>query len=254
MRKLLTIAIATLMLAACAKTIPAIKPFDPADDLKEANQKLADNYMEAGRILLEDIIRLDSTGEYAPIAQLRIADSYVMDDLPDLAVDEYEKFMDTYPRHKYASYARYQLGLIFFKTIKGPDRGADFAQKALNAFISLNEQFPRNPYREDAIIKIQQCRAIMAEHEFQVGDFYFKKHACKGAISRMETIRTGYPDYTGMPQVLYRLALCYRTLGMSEQSVSTLDDLATGFPLSDLHQKALDAIAEAGEEAAKASH
>lgn len=253
MRKLMIIAVAALMLAACAKTIPTVKPFDPASELKEANEKLAANYMEDGRIRLETIIRLDSTGEYAPIAQLRIADSYVMDDLPDLAVDEYNKFINTYPRHKYASYARYQIGMIHFNLIKGPDRGFGFAEKSLHAFQSLNDQYPRNPYREDVIIKIQQCRAILAEHEFQVGDFYFKKDSCKGATDRLEGVRTAYPDYNGMSQVLYRLAICYEKLGMKDQSAKAMNDLATGFPASALHQKALHAIEEIREEVREAS-
>ena len=245
MRILPLIVLSMLILSvSCAKTVPMAEPFDPARDLKRANEKLDDNREEEARRLLENIIRLDSTGEYAPVAQLRLADSYVMEDLPDLAVEEFEEFLRLYPRHKYASYAKYQIGMVYFRLINGPDRGFGSAVKALQTFEQLNGEFPRNPYRDDVLIKIEQCKATIAEHEYRVGDFYFQKDACKGAIGRLEDVRRDFPNYAGMSRVLYRMAICYEKLGMAPESQEALDTLTTRFPASGLYDRAIEAIQE----------
>jgi outer membrane protein assembly factor BamD len=252
MRRLILIALAAVALASCAKKVaPLAAPFDPARDLKKANEKLESNYGEAARRLLENIIRLDATGEYAPLAQLRLADSYVKEDLPDLAVEEYREFLRTYPRHKYASYAQYQIGLAYYGLIRGPDRGFGFAMKSLAAFERLNAEYPRNPYRQEASLKIEQCRAIMADHEYRVGQFYYKKDACRGAVGRFEGIRKDFPGYSGMARLLYQLAVCYEKLGMPDKSKAALDEMATLFPASGYSQRAAEEIQEYREDAAR---
>lgn len=251
MRRLILILLVALFVASCSKKIPLAEPFDPARDFKEANMKLEDKYEEEARQIFQNIKRLDTTGEYAALAQLRIADSYVVEDMPDLAVDEYQEFLDTYPRHKYASYAQYQIGMVYYRLIKGPDRGFGSAQKALDAFERLNGLFPRNPYLADVEIKIMQCRAIIAEHEYRVGVFYYKQDACRGAVNRFEGVRKDYPKYTGMSSLLYRLAICYKKLGNEAETTRALDELKTKFPASGLHKKALEEIQELVTEASQ---
>lgn len=249
MRRLLIIFLTVLALASCSKRVaPLAAPFDPASDLKEANEKLEGRYFDAARRLLENIIRLDSSGEYAPLAQLRVADSYVMEDLPDLAVEEFDEFLKIYPRHKYASYALYQTGMVYFRLIKGPDRGFSYAIKSLSAFERLNSEYPRNPYREESLLKIEQCHAILAEHEYMVGQFYFNKAACKGAVGRFEGVLQDFPEYSGKARMLYQLAVCYEKLGMKDRSASTLNDLSSQFPASGYHKKAMEEIREHREE------
>ena len=238
-------------MASCAKTIPVAEPFNPARAYKEANKKLEDKYEEEARRLFENIIRLDTSGEYAPLAQLRVADSYVMEDLPDLAVEEYREFLKTYPRHKFASYAQYQIGIVYFKLIKGHDRGFGYALKSLETFKTLNSEFPRNQYRKDAQIKIEQCRAVMAEHEYKVGEFYYDKGSCRGAVGRFESVRKDFPKYAGMSRVLYHLAVCYEKLGMEKRSKASLKEISKRFPNSGFHKKALREIEEYREEKAR---
>jgi len=253
MRKLIIIAFAVMLMASCVKKIPVAEPFSPARDLEEANRKLDEGYEEEARRLLENIIRLDTTGEYAPLAHLRVADSYVMEDLPDLAAEEYKDFLNIYPRHKYASYAQYQIGMVYFRLIKGHDRGVGYAVKSLEAFETLNSAFPRNPYRKDALIKIEQCRAVMAEHEFKVGEFYYRKGSCRGAVGRFEGLRKDFPKYTGMARTLYHLAVCYEKLGMAAERDASLKEISKQFPASALHEKAIEEIKQYREDKARDS-
>lgn len=240
-------------MVSCAKTIPVAEPFSPARDLEEANKKLEEGYEEEARRLLENIIRLDTTGEYAPIAQLRVADAYVMEDLPDLAAEEYKDFLKIYPRHKLAYYAQYQIGMVYFRLIKGHDRGVGYAIKSQEAFEKLNSEYTRNPYRKDALIKIEQSRAVMAEHEFKVGEFYYKKGSCRGAVGRFEGLKKDFPKYSGMSRMLYQLAVCYEKLDKTAERDASLKELSSRFPASVFHDKALEEIKEYREDKARDS-
>lgn len=221
-----------MLMASCASTPEPSGPFDAASTMKEANAKLEDKFEDEARRLYERVMRLDSTGEYVPLAQLRIADSYVVEDLPELAIAEYEDFLRTYPRHKYASYAQYQIGMVRFGMIKDASRGYGHALQALDAFVALNTQYPRNPYVQEAELKIRQCRALIAEYEFNVGKFYYDKQACQGATGRFEAARLRFEDLVSMPELLHHLALCYDSMGEEAKSAEALEELRRRFPLS----------------------
>jgi outer membrane protein assembly factor BamD len=225
-----------LALAACGK--PTEPPFDPEAYFKDANEKLDDKLYEEGRQKLEKIIRMDTEYVYAPLAQLRLADSYVMDDEPDLAVEEYRRFLDTYPRHKYSSYAQYRIGGVFFDLIKGPERGYGPALNAMDAFLDLNERYPRNPYRREAGEKIQECRRIIAEHEMMVGEFYLKRRAYHGAMDRLEGLVRDFQEFEDNPRVLWLMTLGYKGLGKDELSAGSLARLEELFPKSKYLKKA----------------
>ena len=133
------------------------------------------------------------------MAQLRIADSYTKEAEPDRAVEEYRKFLDIYPEHKYASYAQFQIAMIYFNQIEGPDRGYGGASKALEEFERLKRMFPRNPYRDIIAIRIEKCKNIIAEHEFLVGTFYYKKDSYSAAIKRFQGVLQKFPEFKKRP-------------------------------------------------------
>lgn len=211
--------------ASCAKTVAPEGPFEPAMEFEQANAKLADNFYEDARTGFGKIKRQDTTGEYAPLAQLRIGDSYMQEEHPDLAVEEYQRFINDYPMHKYASYAQYQIGMAYFGLIDGADRAFSPASKAQAAFEELLRRFPRNPYREQAQLKIQQCREVLAEHEFEVADFYFRREGWSAVVGRLTGILRDYPEFDRLDDINLRLAVSYHALGMAEQSQRHLDML-----------------------------
>ena len=241
------LSLALLLLAAgCSSTgdAPGLRgPVDVVPIFSKANDEAeAGRYTDA-RQLFEEVKREDLTGEWAPIAQLRIADTYFEDE-PELAIEEYREFLSVYPRHKYAAYAMYRIAMVHYSQINGPDRGFGPANKAIDAFESLNAAHPRSPYRYDALMKIELAREVLAEHEFLVGDFYFQKGSCEGAVSRLATLREDYPDFTRTSGVLYRLALCYATLHKDDLSAEALSTLRATYPGSDLIADAEEEVAE----------
>jgi outer membrane protein assembly factor BamD len=214
------------------KTTP--EEFNPESSFEKANKLIEEkNYAEARSLLLE-IKNRDLTKQYAPLAQLRIADSYVSEGEPELAVAEYRKFIEIYPDHRYASYAQYQIAMVYFGQIESPERGYGGAAKALEEFERLKRDFPRNPYRDLIELRIEKCRNTIADYEFLVGEFYMKNGSYNAAVGRFEGLLKKYPDYKKEENVLLDLGITYRRSGDMEKAESYLNRLIEKYPNSRL--------------------
>ncbi len=230
--------VAVLLAASCAKKVLPPVSLEPAEKFEQANRLFEKKNFDEARRTFEEVKLKDDGQGYAPLAQLRIADSYVREEDPELAVDEYREFLRDYPTHKYASYAQYQIGMVYFNLIKGPERGYGAAVRAIEAFESLNSLYPRNPYRKDVKRRMEQAMEVIADHEFMVGDFYFRKGAYGGAIGRLGPLLEDFPDYGAGDEALYRLAVSHMALGEAEKAREYLAALEGKYPSSPLVEKA----------------
>ncbi len=194
-------------------------------------------YEEARKLLLE-IKNRESAKEYAPLAQLKIADSYLKENEPQLAIVEYRKFIEIYPESTYAPYAQYSIAMAYFRQIDGAERGAGTAQKALEEFLKLEKMYPRHPYKEILPLRIQKCRNIIAEGELIIGKFYYKKGSYKAAVDRFEGIVKNYPDFKDLDETLYLLADSYKNLNMIDMTKQYVNLLKQKFPDSQFTKKA----------------
>lgn len=239
-----------LLSLACSGKKEVVKQdetFDPEKSIAKAND-LIDNkeYDDARRILLE-VKNRDLTKKYSPLAQLKIADSYVREEEYDLAAEEYKKFLEMYPDHKDASYAQYQIAMTYFVQIESPERGYGAAAKALEEFEKLKRMYPRNPYREVIELRIDKCKTTMADYEFTVAEFYFNKGSYQSALGRYKQLLTKFPDYKKEPRVLYQLALSCKKLGDKDKTAEYLNLLIAKYPddkLAKQAQKELTSLAK----------
>ncbi|NOZ25182.1 MAG: outer membrane protein assembly factor BamD [Nitrospirae bacterium] len=235
---LLVSALSFLLLSCAAEKSVKHETFDPKAMLRQASSFIdVDEYEEARKLLFE-VKNRDLSKKYAPLAQLKIAESYVKEGQPELAVEEYRRFLQIYPDHPRAPYAQYQIALVYFRQIEGPERGAGGARKALEEFQKLLRLYPRNPYREAVELKIRKCRNLIAEYEFRVGTFYYKKGAYSAAVGRFIGLLKEFPDYRKAPEVLYLTGIAYRKLNRPEESIEYLGELMRRFPDSEFAEKA----------------
>ena len=214
------------------KQVKPDEDFNPEKFLANANKLIDEgNYEEARKVLLE-VKNRDVTKKYAPLAQLRIADSYIRDSDPDHGIEEYKKFLELYPNDPRVSYAQYQIAMAYFAQIEGADRGLTAAQKALQEFTRLEELYPRNPYRDVIELRVRKCRKVMAEGEFVVGEFYYKKEAYKPAIDRFELLLKQFPEYEGADETILLLGKSYKAIKMEDKAREEFKTLIEKYPTS----------------------
>jgi outer membrane protein assembly factor BamD len=222
-----------IFLAGCGKK--EVKPeeaYDPEKYLANADTMVGKkNYDEARKVLLE-VKNRDSQKKYGALAQLKIADTYIKEGDPDLAITEYRKFIENYPDNQYASYAQYQIAMAYYSQIESPDRGTGAAKSALIEFKRLKQLYPRNPYRDIVELRIEKAENTIADGDFMIGEFYFKKESYKAAIDRLESLLTKYPDYKRADQTLLIIGKSYKALKINDKAKEVFNRLIEKYPAS----------------------
>lgn len=234
-----TVLLLIVLVVSCSKTeVRKDETFDPEKALARGTELIEKKEYEDARRALLEVKNRDLTKKYAPLAQLKIADSFMKEEEYESGVEEYRKFLEIYPDHPNAPYAQYQIAMAYFVQIESPERGYGAAAKALAEFEKLKRMFPRNPYREMIELRIEKCRNTMADYEFLVAEFYFKKSSYRAASGRFQQLLTKFPDYKKEPLVLYRIALCHKRLGDRDKALEYYNRLIEKYPSDNVIKEA----------------
>ena len=242
-------------LGACSSTLPRpkVEAYDSARDFAAANA-LYDNKMWAdARQKFLSVKLKDNSGKYAPLAQLRVADTYFQEDEPEKAVDEYRSFLEVYPSDRYAYYAQYQIATIYYDQIKGEDRAYALAERALGEFKKLNENYPRNPDHEIVEGKIARCRTLRADHEYMVAKYDFDRAGYTGAADRALNVYEYYPENPNVPEALYIVVASCKRTGQKDKAQKYYEVLKDKYPDKPATARAAAELASPDPKAAPAA-
>jgi outer membrane protein assembly factor BamD len=163
------------------------------------------------------------------------------------AVGEYQRFLELHPLHRLAAYVQFKLGMSYFHQIRDIDQDQKPLEKALQSFLDLVAKYPASPYVDQAKEKITYCRDRLAEYQFYVGFFYFKKGSYPAAIHRFHRILQDYPDAPMVVDALYYLGFSYELSGAPEDAVTRYQDLVERYPKSRYEKKALERLSSLQE-------
>ncbi len=133
--------------------------------------------------------------DLAILADLGIADSYFSDKEYVEAENAYRDFITLYPTNENVPYAHYQTGMCHFLQIGAIDRDQTETIKARREFEKLVTRYPQSKFSTLAEKMIRECKSKLAEHEFYIGNFYFKQKKYEAALKRFEAVAR---DYAGV--------------------------------------------------------
>ncbi len=244
MKKLFIPFILIFLVSACSsnKSVKKTSLFEPETDFKEVNEKMKKGDYENARELLANIKARDTSGKYSSLAGIRIGDTYFEEGSFEEAAFEYEQFLNMHPYNKYSSYAQYKLAMSYFKRIKTVDISYSAANNALIEFEKLLRVYPRNPFVSVVESRIKTSKNVLAEYEFYVSKFYFKKGSYDAAAGRLNALLQNYPDSRKGAESLYYLGLSYKKIGKRDKSVKTLKTLIEKYPATELSKEAKEII------------
>ncbi len=188
--------------------------------------------------VFQDVKNYYPESTYASRAEIHIADSHFFLQEYEEAIVIYEEFRKLHPYDGDIPYILFQIGQAYFKQIKSPDRDQTPAQKALSNFRYLTENYPPSIFTEAAHEKITICRRSLAEHEFLVGRFYYKKGYYRGAVARFEEIVTNYQDTELVPGALFHLGNAFLNLSLDDKARAAFLEIIRQYPDSEYSSKA----------------
>lgn len=130
----------------------------------------------------------------AVLAEIGIADSHFSKKEYAEAEMYYGDFINLHPTNENLPYVMYQLGMCHYKQMYSIDRDQAEALKARKEFEKLISRFPSSKFSFMAEKKLRDSRKRLGEHEFYVGNFYFKTKKYRAALKRFETVAREYPN------------------------------------------------------------
>jgi outer membrane protein assembly factor BamD len=163
-------------------------------------------------------------------AELKIADSHFLSKQYVEAAAAYEEFKKIHPTHEEIVYVQFQIGMSYFNQMKTSDRDQTITKKALSNFEYLIANYPPNLFTEKAKDKVRICQRQLAEHEFQVGQFYYQNEKFQAAVSRFEGLLEKYPKWLDEDKTLLFLGKSYIGMNQEEKARETLTRLVNDYP------------------------
>ncbi len=188
--------------------------------------------------VFQDVKNYYPESPFATRAEIKIADAHFFLAEYEEAIVVYEEFRKLHPYHEDIPYILFQIGQSYYKQIPSPDRDPTPARKALSNFQYLVENYPPSIFTDAAQERIQICRRNLAEHEFLIGRFYYKKRNYRGAVARFEEIVMNYQDTELVPQALFHLGKSFLNLSLDDKARAAFLEITRQYPDSEYSSKA----------------
>ncbi len=161
---------------------------------------------------------------------------YIVGDYAE-AVEEYQRFLDLYPRHRVAHFAQYQVGMAYYRQINPPDRDPGPIEQAKASFNKVITSYPESFYVKEAGEKIAELLRREAEYHLYVGTFYFKRRAYPAAIARLNVALAQGGEGTITEASLYYLGLSHNKSGDQDRANPIFLRLLKEYPSSHYSRK-----------------
>jgi outer membrane protein assembly factor BamD len=205
---------------------------------QEAMDEFDDEDCVTADELFQEIRRKFPYSRFAVLAELRLADCQFIQGNHAEAAVSYQQFVKVHPTHEDAGYAAYRRGLCYGEMIPGdyivtpPPHERDQAatrdaRSALSKFIT---NYPKSPWRDQAIKLHSEMEDALVRHEIYVADFYLSRDDRRAAVVRLEGVRINFPDSLLVPDAMFMQALTFLEMDNLEEARRVFNDLVEHFP------------------------
>ncbi|MEP4487277.1 MAG: outer membrane protein assembly factor BamD [Halioglobus sp.] len=179
-------------------------------------------------------------GKYAEQAQLEIIYAHYGAYEHEAAVEAADRFIRLHPQHPNVDYAYYMKGLsaytgnedVFARFVNTDQTKRDTSQakEAFAEFAQLVSRFPDSPYAADAKARMVHLRNLLARHEINVANYYFRRGAYLAATNRGKHVVENFQRTPAVPDGLAVMAQGYILLGEDQLARDTINTLALNYP------------------------
>lgn len=175
---------------------------------------------------------------YTLWAELKVGDCHFLMKEYVEAIAAYEEFKKMHPTHEEMPYVQYQIGMSHFNQMLSLDRDQTATQKALSNFEYLVANFPPSLFTEKAREKIEICKKRLADHEFYVGNYYYRKKNYGAASRRFQQLLVNFPKMVNEDETLLLLGKCYLELDQEVRAREVLRRVVDEYPQSSSSKEA----------------
>ncbi len=171
-------------------------------------------------------------------AELKIGDCHFLKGSYVEAIAAYEEFKKIHPTYEEIPYVQYQIASAYFKEMLTLDRDQTFTQKALSNFEYLIANYPTSLFAERARQKIGVCRKRLADHEFYIGSYYYRRGKFQAAAVRFQGLIEKFPTMPDTDKALFLMGKSYLELNQGGKAVEAFNKIVNEYPKSTHHKEA----------------
>jgi len=219
--------------------------------LAQVDTAMAHHQLRKAKTLLQKIqFTQAERPTYEPLVRLALADAtyYLGDDLSLIeARSKYLDFVTLYADHPKAPYAQFQAGMSSVKQIFSASRDQAQTQVAIDDFKEIDRRWPDSAYARAARQFIGRGQDGLAEHEFLVGNFYWKKKSYQAATDRFTGLLERFPAYRQKDKVYYWLGRALMDARRPDEGRVWLDQVLNDYPRGKYAKPALTLLAESAK-------
>lgn len=171
---------------------------------------------EVARLSLNTLMNTYESSEYLAKAKLAIADSWYREGGVTgwaQAEAEYKDFILFYPNMEEAAEAQNRVCQIHFNQMDKSDRDITQTLRAEDECRNLLVQFPNSKFAPEAAQRLRDIQESLAEHEYVVGNYYWKHDMNPAAANRLNALVDEYPLYSKADEALYEAGDSYARMG-----------------------------------------
>jgi outer membrane protein assembly factor BamD len=222
---------------------------------EEATTEARKNNYETSRALYSVIISTYPDSAYLPLAKLAIADTFYLEGTTSALIQAsqyYQDWLTFFPTDPLADDVMLKIAEVEMRRMGLPDRDIQNAKKAEQRIKVMMQQFPNSSLMPEAQVRLQEVQEVLAKHNHLVGDHYMDRYLRgvapnpKGAQSRYLEIAQKWPKYSGMAEVLSKLARTYIDEEEPDEAAKYLQQLVRYHPNSRFAEKAREQLAAIG--------
>jgi len=196
------------------------------------------DYSDALKIFEQIKSSFPDSPPYSLWAELKIGDCHFFKKDYVEAIAAYEEFKKIHPTHEEIPYVQYQIGLAYFNQMRTLDRDQTSTRKALSSFEYLITNYPPSIFTDKAKDKIQTCRKQLGDHEFYVGNFYYKEKKYRAAAARFEGLLEKFPKRSEEDKTLYLLGKSYLEIDQWKKASEAFRKIVNEYPKSSYSKEA----------------
>jgi outer membrane protein assembly factor BamD len=171
---------------------------------------------EIARISLQTLMNTYESSEYLAKAKLAIADSWYREGGGNglaQAEAEYKDFELFYPQMEESAEAQNRICQIHMNQMDKSDRDPTQALRAQEECKTLLVQYPNSKFAPQAAQRLRNIQESLAEHEFVVGDFYWRREMNPAAANRLDALVDQFPLYSKCDEALFEAGDAYSKMG-----------------------------------------
>ena len=216
-------------------SLPWSKSAPVADPTAEALFEEGTRYLQEKRYVraIDAFTRLKSEHPFSPLlteTELKIADAYFLNEQYVEAVNAFKEFQALHPSSEHIPFIVLRLGQAHFNQFTDVNRDQKNTEIAKGYFEAVLANHPKSPYAAEAKEKLAKCNGILAQHEFNIAEFYFKQEKYPAARDRFEEIVRKYRGTPVASRSLFFLGESYRNEKNNVKAALAYEALLEHYP------------------------